>query len=184
MNTREIDRLVRSDGACRQIFQGVFSVDTLPNEPRLLVCNTDPSIKPGKHWIAIFVDSTERGEYFDSFGQKPSGILEDYMNERCNDWIYSTRQLQSIVSSYCGFYCCFYCMLRCRDFDLTRIVNFFTKDTGFNDSIVHGFVCDNGLSALQRISSENSQFPQIQFLRSEHQTGRSIESRSNAPRMV
>jgi hypothetical protein len=148
MNTREINRLVRSDGACRQIFRGVFSVDTLPDEPRLLVCNTDPSIKPGKHWVTIFVDSTGRGEYFDSFGQKPPGILEAYMNECCNDWIYNTRQLQSIVSSYCGFYCCFYCMLRCRDFDLTRIIKFFTRDTGFNDSIVHGFVCDNGSSAL------------------------------------
>jgi hypothetical protein len=70
MNTRDIDRLVRSDGACRQIFQGVFRVDTLPDGPRLLVCNTDPSIKPGKHWVAIFVDLNGRGEYFDSFGQK------------------------------------------------------------------------------------------------------------------
>ncbi len=144
MNTKDIDRFVRGDAACRGIFQGVFSIDTLPDTPHLLVCNTDPSNKPGKHWIAIFVDSVGRGEYFDSFGREPFGVFADYMNEHCTDWIYNTRQLQSIVSSFCGFYCCFYCMLRCRGFDLTRIVNVFTRDTGFNDSIVRGFVCNDG----------------------------------------
>ena len=75
MNTTEIDRFVRGDDACRGIFQGVFSADTLPEKPRLLVGNTDPSDKPGNHWIAVFVDSTGRGEYFDSFGRKPFGIF-------------------------------------------------------------------------------------------------------------
>jgi hypothetical protein len=49
MNTNEIDQFVRGDKASRGIFQGVFSVDTLPDKPRLLVCNTDPSSKPGSH---------------------------------------------------------------------------------------------------------------------------------------
>jgi hypothetical protein len=53
MNTKEIDQFIRGDKAGRGIFQGVFSVDTLPDKPRLLICNTDPSIKPGSHWIAI-----------------------------------------------------------------------------------------------------------------------------------
>jgi hypothetical protein len=142
MNTTEIDRFIRSDDACHDIFQGVFSIDTLPKRPHLLVCNTDPSNQPGKHWIALFVDSWGRGEFFDSFGQQPSKFFKDYMNNHCTGWIFNTKQLQSIASTYCGFYCCFYCMLRCRGFDLTRIVNLFGTDTGFNDSIVHGFVCD------------------------------------------
>jgi hypothetical protein len=147
MNTRDIDRFIRADKPCREIFQGVFSIDTLPDKPRLLVCNTDPSNKPGKHWIAIFVDSKRRGEYFDSFGRKPAKAFENYMNEHCADWTFNAKQLQSIVSNCCGFYCCFYCALRCRGFDLTRVVKIFTGDTGFNDSIVQGFVCDdNGFS--------------------------------------
>ena len=139
MNTREIDRFVRS--SCRGTFQGVYSTDTLPETPRLLVCNTDPSYKPGTHWVALYVDSRRRGEYFDSFGREPPGVLEDYMNEHCVEWLFNTKQLQSIVSSYCGFYCCYYCVLRCRGVDLTRIVNSFTNDTGFNDSVVRQFVC-------------------------------------------
>jgi hypothetical protein len=69
MNTKDIDRFVR--GACRGVFQGVYSIDTLPETPLLLVCNTAPSYKPGQHWVALYVNSRRRGEYFDSFGRKP-----------------------------------------------------------------------------------------------------------------
>ena len=143
MNTREIDRFIRSVDTCLGLFQRVYSIDTLPESPRLLVCNTDPSHKPGEHWVSLFINSRRRGEYFDSFGRKPSRVIEDYMNEHCVDWIYNTKQLQSVVSSYCGFYCCYYCVLKCKGVDLTRIVNSFTNDTGYNDSIVRNFVCGN-----------------------------------------
>jgi hypothetical protein len=140
MNIKYMDRFVR--GACRGVFQGVYSIDTLPETPRLLVCNADPSYKPGQHWVALYVNPhRRRGEYFDSFGRKPPAIIKDYMNEHCVDWLFSAKQLQSVVSNYCDFYCCFYCVHRCRGVDLTRIVNSFTNDTGFNVSIVHNFVC-------------------------------------------
>jgi hypothetical protein len=146
MNTKEIDQFVRGDSASRGSFLGVFSVDTLPDKLRLLVCNTDPSSKPGSRWIAIFTDSKGCGEYFDSFGRKPTALFGNYMNKNCTRWIFNTRPLQSIVSSYCGFYCCFYCMLRCGGFDLTRIIQIFTGYTGFNDSIVRSFVCNDGFA--------------------------------------
>jgi hypothetical protein len=41
MNMTDIDRLSCSDGACRQMFRGVLSVDTLPDRPRQLVCDTE-----------------------------------------------------------------------------------------------------------------------------------------------
>jgi hypothetical protein len=142
VNTREIDRFIRSDDACRGIFQGVFNIDTLPEKPRLLVCDSYPSNRPGNHWIALFVDSTGRTEYFNSFGQPPFNVFKDYMNKHCTGWILNTKQLQGFVSSYCGFYYCFYCMLRCRSSDLTRIVYLFGRDTGVNDSVVNSFACD------------------------------------------
>jgi hypothetical protein len=49
MNTKEIDQFVRGDKASRGIFQGVFNAYKLPDKPRLLVCNTDPSSKQGSH---------------------------------------------------------------------------------------------------------------------------------------
>lgn len=142
MNTREIERFLEKDNACRRVFQGVYSVDTLPVKPRLLVCNTDKSTEPGQHWIAIHVDAEGRGEYFDSFGRAPNKLFESYMNEHCRIWSYNKRQLQSVISSFCGYYCCMFCMLRCRNLDMTRIVKMFTTDTGFNDTIAHSFVCN------------------------------------------
>ena len=46
MNSEEIDRFLK---ARLKDFDGVFSIDTLPDDPRLLVCNTDPSDNPGRH---------------------------------------------------------------------------------------------------------------------------------------
>jgi hypothetical protein len=62
MNTVDIDTLLNADSICRRIFQGVFSIDTLSSKPRLLVCNTDPSTKPGRHWAAIYVSEDGCGE--------------------------------------------------------------------------------------------------------------------------
>ncbi len=142
MDTQSIERFIDSDNVCRNTFQGVFSSDTLPNKPRLFICNTDPSNQPAQHWIAIHVDDNGRGEYFDSFGRQPDKHFEHYMNEHCTRWTCNKRQLQSLISSFCGHYCCFYCMLRCRGANINRIVNYFTKDTGFNDVLVHDFVCN------------------------------------------
>ena len=143
MNTNQIARIIESDVTCKPLFQGVYSVDTLPPRPRLLVCNTDPSTKPGTHWIAIYVDKSGRGEYFDSFGRAPQREFKDYMNEHCRVWTFNKKQLQSVISSFCGFYCCFFCMFRCRSIDMTAIVKHFTTDTALNDSIIHGFICCN-----------------------------------------
>jgi hypothetical protein len=137
MITRDFDRFV--SGACCGIFQGIYGIDTLPETPRLLVCNTDPFHKPGQHWVVLYVDSRRR-EQFDSFGRRPPGIFEDYKNKHCVNWLFNAKQLQRIVINYCGFYCCFYCVRRCRGVDLTRIVNSFTNVTGFNDSFVRNFV--------------------------------------------
>jgi hypothetical protein len=62
------------------------------------------------------------------------------MRKHCAYWIYNKKQLQSIVSNFCGYYCVYYCLLRSRGIDMNKIVNSFTSDTGFNDVLVHGFI--------------------------------------------
>jgi len=52
MDGDQIGRLLRSAKG----FDGVFISDTLPADPRLLVCNLDPSHRKGKHWIYIYGD--------------------------------------------------------------------------------------------------------------------------------
>ena len=139
MNNYDIERILKANVP---EFRGVFSCDTLPDDDvrGLLVCNTDPHDKPGQHWIAMYFDG-QHGEYFDSLGREPAKVFKDYMNRHCKYWIANDRQLQSICSRFCGHYCVYYCLLRSSGVDLRRIVSSFTNDTGFNDVIVHGFIC-------------------------------------------
>jgi hypothetical protein len=138
MNTSQIDRLLKN----QPDFQGVFSADTLPTTPRLLVCNTDPANKPGVHWIALYVDKNGRGEYFDSFGRPPNKHFEQFMNSNCSRWTFNKKQLQSRISAFCGYYCCLYVVLRSRGIDMPKIIGMFGNDTGYNDWLVHRFVCN------------------------------------------
>jgi len=132
MNSIETEHVLR-----RHVvdFDGVFSDDTLPNKPRLLISNTDPSDKPGRHWICIYIKDG-RGEFFDSFGRRPSVVFERYLNRHCSFWTFNQRQLQSVVSKFCGHYCIY--MLRSRGVDMRKIVSSFTSDTG----LVHRLYAD------------------------------------------
>jgi hypothetical protein len=139
MNSYDIERILMANSSA---FRGVFSCDTLPetNIKGLMVCNTDPHDKPGEHWIAMYFDG-ERGEYFDSFGRPPTKVFKDYLDRHCKYWTFNERQLQSICSRFCGHYCVYYCLLRGSGVEMRRIIDSFTTDTGFNDTIVHGFIC-------------------------------------------
>jgi len=140
MNTDQLDHTFR---LCAKRFDGVFSSDRLPTKPRLLFCNTDPSDESGKHWIAIYVDDDEYyGEYFDSLGCAPTRAFERYMKKRCREWIYNCKQLQSIVSRFCGHFCACFCILRSRGVDLRRFLRYFTRHTGLKDVIVHELMCN------------------------------------------
>jgi hypothetical protein len=119
MNSADIVTLLNWDPIFRQFFQDAFSADnTLPSTPCLLVCNTDPSTKPDRHWIAIYVDEEGRGEYFD-FGRSPERDSEDNMNEQ------AVQQETVTECYYIGSFCVFYmyCLFRCRGVDLNDIVN-------------------------------------------------------------
>ena len=126
-----------------RMFDGVYSVDTLPARPNgLLVCNVDPSHRPGTHWVAIYVDSREkRAEYFDSMGREPCTKIKTYLDRWCKRWTYNDRQLQSVVSMLCGHYCIYFCVLRSYGITMREIVNSLRTDTAFNDALVHAFVC-------------------------------------------
>jgi len=133
MNTKEIGRFLRH---CLENFDGI---DTLPDRPLLLVCNTDPSDKPGRHWVCVYVENGRR-EFFDSFGLRLDETFERYLNRHCSSWIFNDRQLQSVIIKFCGHYCIYYCMCRSRNIDLRKIVRSFTNDTALNDVLAHELV--------------------------------------------
>lgn len=138
MNNYQIDKIMKAIDS----YRGTFSADTIPNDVGLCIVNTDTSCQPGEHWIAIYISSDRKhGEYFDSFGRPPDERFQRHLNKNCSNWTHNSKQLQSIASPFCGYYCIFYCVLRSRRIGMNAIVDSLTNDTGFNDIVVHAFIC-------------------------------------------
>src|SRR6218665_2938795 len=77
--------LLTKDAKCSQMFICVFACDRLPTRinadhgPALMICNTDTHDMPGEHWIAIYIEHSSYGEYFDSFGRTLRGNLNHFL---------------------------------------------------------------------------------------------------------
>ena len=90
---------------------GVFARDQLPplgrsqHRPFALVVNTDPTDKPGAHWLAFFASATKPLEMFDSYGLPPDMHSLAHLAPRIYSSSYS---YQSLDSSVCGHYCLFF----------------------------------------------------------------------------
>ncbi len=93
--------------------------------------------------MVLYIGRNARGEYFDSFGRPPDRLFRLYMNKYCTKWRRNERQIQSVLTRFCGHYCIFYSLYKCLDYDIKTITDSFTNDTALNDWIVHRFVCDS-----------------------------------------
>ena len=141
MNSDVIDRVLRKNCA---IYRGVFACNELPEvstRPSVIVVNTDPASRPGRHWICINFDVDGHGEVFDSFGLRPQRVFERYMDKHCIAWTFNKKRMQSVISRFCGHYCIWYCMMKFRRVTLNELSNAMSTDTGLNDFLVHRFVC-------------------------------------------
>jgi len=92
-------------------FLGVFPRDLIPNDishyPACYVANTDPSTKPGAHWVAFYLESPKKSEFFDSYGFHPR--VYGFTNHVTS---YNHTQYQSFASSVCGQFCVLYLYTR------------------------------------------------------------------------
>jgi hypothetical protein len=141
MDSTTIDRVLKRNCG---IYRGIYACDELPEvvmRPSVMVVNTDPASQPGQHWICMYFDDGGHGECFDSFGLHPIPLFEHYMNSHCIDWMYNKKQMQSLVSRFCGHYCIWYCIMKFRNVPLRELVCSMSSDTGLNDFLVHRFAC-------------------------------------------
>ena len=143
MNAEEITRVLTR--FCGDTFRGVYARDRLPSsvtgKPALFVVNTDTATKSGEHWIVMYFDADGTAEYFDSLAEYPLKTFENYLNKHSKHWVANEKQLQSIISRFCGSHVVLYSLFRCKGYDLIRYGKLFTTDVGFNDVIAHGLIC-------------------------------------------
>ena len=147
MNTAQITHALEEDPVTNKKFCGVFPNDKLPQTidkyPCGFVANTDPSTKPGIHWVSIYLSSPRKGSWFDSYG-KPAefygGAFTDFLEKQCDEWDVNDRKLQSDWSDVCGQYCIFFLSHRARGYSMSKILQLFDDNTMLNDAKVSHFV--------------------------------------------
>ena len=129
---------VRLAGVCARDEVGRVLKDEKLAYPLCLIVNTDLSSGEGEHWVALFLESPSRCEFFDSYGETPS-FYKLTLPTRCS--LANTRQLQSQISSVCGHYCLFYLTYRSRGLAPRLIFHCFTsRSLRCNDSSVRSAI--------------------------------------------
>jgi len=125
---------------------GVFPSDRLPKsmpKSSAIVVNTDPSDKPGTHWVAIFKNVDGTVDYFDSYGFKPMvATISHFLNKfkKCH---YNMKRIQGILSSVCGHYCIYFVMQRWKNNSMEEIVTKFSENGEENDEMITEWVNGN-----------------------------------------
>ena len=157
MNTKEIYESLKHYNC----FIGVFPLDLLPNVtqlPAALVVNTDKAHEPGEHWIAIYLKTNGKGQYFDSFGMPPfKEELIDFMELNCpKGWTHNKIMFQNILGITCGHYCVLFIKLRCRKYSYKDFTLLFTNVTRINDEVVQHLY--KALDKMDKLPEAKGQF--------------------------
>lgn len=131
MNTVDIIQCLKK--IARNKFKyGVFASDRLPvniKKPALIVANTDPSQKPGTHWVAFYLPKRGKCEYFDSYGRAPlNKNFVKFLQSHHQKFDFNRMRLQSDFSTLCGQYCCVYLYSKSKNTSLRTFLNKFEKN--------------------------------------------------------
>lgn len=133
----ELNRRLRHIGE----YIGTYPSDLLPKItkfPAALILNTDPSNKPGQHWVAVYIKRNGVGEYFDPFGLQP--LMNEFINfldNNCpNGWTFNDNTIQGINSINCGRFCYMFIILKSLDYSLVQIIKLFSRIHLLNDAII------------------------------------------------
>lgn len=143
MDTQDITTAVMGDRLARRFYCGTFSLDRFKQEfssgkNGLYIFNTDPSWKPGQHWLSVYRDS-HVCEFFDSYGFSVSYYSLDEFFSSLNVSIVSPhKRLQGELSTVCGDYAVLYCLLRYRGWNVSDFVNRFLSvdDAHLRDHLI------------------------------------------------
>ena len=110
MNTKQLWQALTSNPITEPYFDGIFSVDTLKEiktKPELIICNTNPSYKSGKHCLLFFFRNNTVN-YYDSLGYDLDHYgeeLTEFVKKFVKFYQSSKVRTQPKNSSLCGYYC-------------------------------------------------------------------------------
>jgi hypothetical protein len=84
--------ILKNDPFTKTVFTDVLPSDRLPREirkrPGVYIINTDPSDKPGWHWVAIYFTEVGKGEFWDWYGQAPGFYNKNFTQYLDKHWVH------------------------------------------------------------------------------------------------
>ena len=143
METDQISRILSHDSLmCHyDVIAKDALTDVIDTYPAAFVCITHNGDQTGEHWIAMYVNAEQRGDYFDPYVIESQHVeFTNFMNKHCADWLPNDRILQSPISTVCGQYCVAFLLFRCRNVSMHAFTHFFTNDSVANDCRVFDWV--------------------------------------------
>ena len=141
MYTSQLVEALEKNPLTAPVFAGVLSADETPTKPpppheskRVYIINTQPSTKPGQHWVGLYFAPTGVVYYFDSYGLRPFSNIKKKLAafKRIQPW---NRRVQGWGTT-CGMYCLCFVLSIVGAFDF----NIFGDDLSFNDRVVRNVV--------------------------------------------
>ena len=98
----------------------------IKEKPELIICYTDPSCNPGKHWVLFFFDSKQSVDFYDPLGTDISyyGVeFLDLIKKFAINVMQCHERTQHVNSSLCRQYCLFYAFKKCsKKYNMEKIV--------------------------------------------------------------
>lgn len=128
MNTKQLWNALTRNPETNFYFDGIFSADTLNSiteKPELIICNTDPSNKPGEHWVLFFFKG-KSVDFYDSLGRDIKyygSLFINFIKDFANDYKQCIRRTQPIDSDLCGHYCLYYALAKCNGDSMETIID-------------------------------------------------------------
>lgn len=118
----------------------VFPANRIPmyiEAPTYFISNLDPDTKSGSHWVAIHINANGIGEYFDSYGRKPTGHHKSFLKRNTRKWFYNNKILQSHLTSVCGEYCLVYLYFKFMNMSMSEFLRDFCDIPLYNDIFIN-----------------------------------------------
>ena len=146
MNSSQLLHILRQDAFAKTVFTDVLPSDRLPaklRKPKGFIVNTDPSNKPGTHWVAVYVGTDGKREFWDSYGKEPAFYSQQFtrfLEKHCKTFTWNKKVLQAPTSDVCGQYTLFFALHRCRGVPMSTIASMFTENKDWNDVLVRDFI--------------------------------------------
>lgn len=136
----------------KKYFDGTFASDTLPKsikKDHFIICNTDTSNGPGKHWYCIIKSTPSSLECFDSLGvdeTKKEFLKANFKQKNVEEIKFNVTSLQPDDSISCGQFVLYFIIQRSHNKDLSfsNLLNdIFTISKETNEELVLNFFRDH-----------------------------------------